>query len=71
MTARTGVRVGVKGVGLAFDPAGKGLMTVYDVRARGFRFVNLEQVEYIQCGKRTWGTKPTAGIRGEERMANV
>lgn len=43
MTARTGVTKGTKGGSVGYDPAAKHLLSVYDVQARGFRMVNLEE----------------------------
>ncbi len=42
MVCRTGVRKGVTGKGLAFDPLEKGLKPVYDMQKRGWRMINLE-----------------------------
>lgn len=44
MNAMRGVRKGVNGVGLKFDPSEKNLLTVYDMQKRNFRFVNLNDV---------------------------
>jgi len=44
MSAMRGVRKGVTGVGLAFNPSEKNLLSVYDMQAKGFRFVNLNDV---------------------------
>lgn len=41
MTARLGVRKGVKGVGLKFNTSDKDLMVVYDVRKQAYRMINL------------------------------
>jgi len=48
MVARLGVSKGVKGVGLAFDPLAKGLLTVYDMEKKGFRMVNLDSVMLLR-----------------------
>ena len=48
MTCRSGVSKGVKGVGLAFDPAAKGLLVVYDVRAHGHRMINLSGLRAVR-----------------------
>jgi hypothetical protein len=47
MQARTGVRKGVKGVGLSFDPKKYNLISVYDVRKRAFRFISCERIEEL------------------------
>ena len=44
MNAMRGVRKGVTGQGLPFDPSEKNLLTVYDMKKKGHRFVNLDEV---------------------------
>lgn len=44
MNAMRGVRKGVTGEGLPFDPSEKNLLTVYDVKKKGHRFVNLNEI---------------------------
>ena len=44
MAARLGVRKGVKGVGLKFDPSERGLMVVFDMHKREFRMINLNTI---------------------------
>lgn len=44
MRCRTGVKKGVKGVGMSFDPSKKDLMTVYDIEREDFRMVNLSSL---------------------------
>lgn len=46
--ARVGVKKYLKGVGLSYDPAKKGLLTVYDIQAKGYRTVNLNTVMNIR-----------------------
>ena len=48
MTCRTNVRRYVKGVGLSFKPQDKGLMTVFDIHKRGYRFINLMTLERLK-----------------------
>lgn len=48
MNCRTGVKKGVSGRGLKFDPKSHGLKSVFDVRAGGHRFVSLEQITKIK-----------------------
>jgi hypothetical protein len=53
MTCRTDVRKNVKGQQLAFEPEEKGLLSVYDLRQRNYRFIPLENVLCLTCaGKR-------------------
>lgn len=42
INCRRNVSKGVKGVGYGFDPMSKGLLSVYDMQSKGFRFINLE-----------------------------
>ena len=42
INCRRNVSKGVKGVGHSFDPMSKGLLSVYDMQSKGFRFINLE-----------------------------
>ena len=48
MNARRGVKKGVTGVGLAYDAAEKGLITVYDMKKRQFRSVNVDTVQTVK-----------------------
>ena len=41
MTARLGVKKGIKGVGLKFNPSDHNLMVVYDIHKRAYRMINL------------------------------
>ena len=47
MTARLGVRKGVTGEGLKYDPESRQLMTVYDMQKRGHRMVNTETLSRL------------------------
>lgn len=44
MTARKGVKKGVKGVGLAFDPKNYALISVWDTVKKQFRFISAEKI---------------------------
>ena len=44
MTARLGVRKGVKGVGMSFSPASKGLVIAYEMPESRFRSIPLENI---------------------------
>jgi molybdenum cofactor biosynthesis enzyme len=48
MNARRGVKKGVTGVGLPYDAAEKGLITVYDMKKRQFRSVNVDTVQTVK-----------------------
>lgn len=54
MLARTGVRKGTSGGSIGYDPAAKGLLPVWDARARGFRMVNLEEPLSARVGGRDY-----------------
>lgn len=54
MTCRRGVRKGVKGVGMSYDPLSKGLLTVYDVEKQAFRMINLADLISLKMGRRTF-----------------
>jgi hypothetical protein len=48
MTCRLGVSKGVTGKGMAFDPASKGLLPVYDVQTQGYRMINLSGLRAVR-----------------------
>ena len=48
MTARIGVRKGVNGKGLAFNPRERDLMVVWDTRKKEFRMVNLKTISTMK-----------------------
>ena len=48
MNARRGVTKGVVGVGLPYNAEEKGLITVYDMKIRQFRTVNVETVQTVK-----------------------
>jgi hypothetical protein len=52
MNAMRGVRKGVKGVGHSFNPSEKNLLTVYDMKIKEFRFVNLNDVLSFTANKK-------------------
>lgn len=56
MLARTGVTKGTVGGSLGYSPSEKHLLSVYDMRAHGFRMVNLEEPLYAKIGghEYTW-----------------
>ncbi len=54
MTCRRGVRKGVKGVGMSYDPLSKGLLTVYDVEKEAYRMINLRDLVSLKMGRRTY-----------------
>ena len=52
---RINVQKGVKGVGLPFNPDDHELITIYDMKAGGFRMVNMKTVNKITINKETFG----------------
>ena len=46
--ARLGVKKHLKGVGLGYDPIEKELITVYDVKIKAYRTVNLKTLKNIK-----------------------
>lgn len=53
MLCRTKVLKGTKGGSVGYDPLTKGLLSVYDVAAKGFRMVNLDELLTVKmAGKR-------------------
>jgi hypothetical protein len=57
LVGRLGVTKGVTGVGMKYDPADKGLMTVYDFQKKAFRMINLETIQEIQFKGRIFKIK--------------
>ena len=54
MNCRTNVKKHVKGVGLAFKPQDKGLMTVFDLVKGQYRFINLNTLESLKINGQTY-----------------
>lgn len=50
MVCRLGVTKHLKGGELAFDPAEKGLMVVYEMDVEGYRMINLKALKKITVG---------------------
>lgn len=44
ITARLGVKKGVNGKGLAFDPYSKGYLPVFDMQKKEYRFLNVNTI---------------------------
>jgi len=47
INARRGVSKGVKGQGMSFDPASKGLLVVFDMQKLAYRMINLFTLKQI------------------------
>ena len=54
MTCRLNVAKHLKGGMLLFDPLSKGLISVYDVKNRGYRLINLETLMSIKMLGRSY-----------------
>lgn len=48
MNARMGVKKGVKGVGMSYNPHERGMIVVYDMQKGAFRMVNVETIVKIR-----------------------
>ncbi len=48
MLCRFGVGRGIVGTGMAYDPLGEGLLTIYDVQRGGWRSIPLENIISLQ-----------------------
>ena len=53
MTARLGVKKGVSGKGMSYNPDDKGLIVVWDNQKQDYRMVNLSTITEFKCGKLT------------------
>lgn len=49
MVARTGVKKGVSGKGLRYNPKDHLLLVVFDMHKKGFRMIPLDAVKQIKC----------------------
>jgi len=48
LNGRFGVRKGVKGVGMKYDPISKGLLPVYDIQKKEFRLINISGIREVE-----------------------
>lgn len=70
MTCRRGVRKGVKGVGMAYDPKERDLLCVYDVQKieegksekGAFRMINLSDLHKVRLGGKTFNWDNTQRV---------
>ncbi len=51
MNCRTGVSKHVTGKGMAYMPADYNLVTVFDMKAKDYRMINLETLKVLQIAK--------------------
>lgn len=54
MLCRLGVKKGVNGKGLNFDPVDKGLLPVWDLHKKAYRMINLDTVTEIRANGNTY-----------------
>jgi hypothetical protein len=52
MTARLGVKKGINGKGMSYDPSEKDLMVVWDAQKNDYRMVNLSTIISFKCGSK-------------------
>lgn len=52
--ARTGVKKGLKGKGLSFNPALKGLIPVYEINSKGYRMINIDTLKILRINGSTY-----------------
>jgi hypothetical protein len=57
MNARRGVKKGVKGVGMSYDPYSKNLIPVFDMQKDAFRMINAETILEIKADKKVYSFK--------------
>lgn len=48
MVARLGVKKGINGTGMAYNPTEKRLLCVYDVQKQGFRMIRIDTIQHLQ-----------------------
>ena len=54
MNCKFGVTEGVKGVGMKYDPHSHGMLPVYDVKAEGFRMLNIGTLKQLTIGENNY-----------------
>ncbi len=54
MACRCGVRKHVKGIGMPYDAASKGLVVVFEPRIKQYRCFATERVTSFRCGAMKW-----------------
>ena len=63
MNARRGVKKGVKGVGMSYNPTEKGLIVVFDMQKEAFRMVNAKTVLEIKADKEHYKVEDGVAIK--------
>jgi hypothetical protein len=54
MVCRRGVRKGITGRGMNYDPLSKALLTVFDVQKNAYRMISLDNLVSLKMGGKTW-----------------
>ena len=54
LNGRRGVRKGLNGVGMKYNPAEKGLITVYDLKVKDYRSVRVDTVTQVKSYNKIW-----------------
>ena len=54
MNARRGVKKGVKGVGMSYNPTEKDLVVVFDMQKEAFRMINAKTILEIKADKKVY-----------------
>ena len=58
LTGRTGVHKYVTGQGMAWDPATRGMLVVFDMLAKGYRIVTIATVTQLRLNGATYTVAP-------------
>jgi len=54
MVCRLGVKKGVKGIGMSYNPAEKGLIGVFDMQKNEFRMINIKTLHSLRIANAEW-----------------
>ncbi len=54
INCRLGVHKDLSGKGLNYDPDSKGLINVYDLKAQGYRMINIKTLKALAIDKQTY-----------------
>lgn len=61
LNGRAGVKKGVTGVGMKYDPNARGLYTLFDMHKEAFRMANLNTADEIHVGGVAFNYDPSKG----------
>ena len=54
MVCRLGVKKGVKGIGMSYNPVEKGLIGVFDMQKNEFRMINVKTLQSLKIDHAEW-----------------